>query len=81
MKKLSMNRVIPVLALSSAFLFGACDVLDDLLTVDAPSRVVASDLSDPSAAALLVASVANEFRCAFTYCRKVIDAECEKVYR
>ena len=67
MEKLSMNRLIPALALCSTLVLGGCDVLDDLLTVDAPSRVVASDLGDPSAAALLVASVGNEFRCAFTY--------------
>ena len=57
---------IPVVMLSLAVL-GACDQLDELLTVDAPSRVVADDLNNPAAAELLVASVANEFRCMLTY--------------
>jgi SusD/RagB-like outer membrane lipoprotein len=48
-------------------LLGGCTVLDDLLSVEAPSRVVASDLDDPAAAELLVSSVANEFRCALTH--------------
>lgn len=55
------------LLLSAVALLGACSVIDDILTVDAPSRVVASDLEDPAAADLLAASVANEFRCAFTH--------------
>ena len=45
----------------------ACDALDELLSVDAPSRVIASDLENPASAGLLVASVANEFRCTLTY--------------
>ena len=65
MTKKSMK--IPALVLSLTVLLGACNALDDLLSVDAPSRVVASDLENPAAAGLLVASVANEFRCAFTY--------------
>ncbi|MGI9626161.1 MAG: RagB/SusD family nutrient uptake outer membrane protein, partial [Longimicrobiales bacterium] len=44
-----------------------CDALSDLLSVDAPSTVAADDLENPAAAPLLVASVANEFRCAATY--------------
>ena len=65
MTKRSMT--IPALVLSLTVFMGACDALDDLLTVEAPSRVVASDLENPAAAALLVASVANEFRCTLTY--------------
>ena len=57
----------PALVLSLAAFFGACDALDDLLSVEAPSRVVADDLQNPAAAGLLVASVANEFRCMLTY--------------
>ena len=55
------------LALALTAFTGACDALDDLLTVDAPSRVIASDLENPASAGLLVASVANEFRCTLTY--------------
>src|SRR3970040_314303 len=58
---------IPPLVLSLTVSLGACSALDDLLTVETPSRVVASDLEDPAAAELLAASVANEFRCALTY--------------
>lgn len=58
---------IPVLVLSLGAFLGACSALDDLLSVEAPSRVIADDLSQPAAADLLVASVANEFRCTLTY--------------
>lgn len=58
---------VPAVVLSLTVFLGACDVLDDLLTVEAPSRVVASDLENPGAAGLLAASVANEFRCTLTY--------------
>jgi len=57
-------RFTAALALSSVLVLGGCDSLDSLLSVDAPSRVVASDLTNPSAAGLLVKSVANELRCA-----------------
>lgn len=55
------------LALVLAISFGACDALDELLSVDAPSQVIAADLENPATAGLLVASVANEFRCTLTY--------------
>ncbi len=48
-------------------MFGACDAFDELLSVDAPSQVIAADLENPATAGLLVASVANEFRCTLTY--------------
>ena len=53
-------------ALGVAALFGltACDKLVD---VDAPSRVIASSLEDPSQADLLVNSVGADFECAFTH--------------
>lgn len=60
----SMRTVILVLAMSA---LSGCGTLDDLLSVDAPSRVIASDLEDPASAGLLVSSVANEFRCTLTY--------------
>ena len=60
----SVVRFTAALALGSVLVLGGCDSLDSLLSVDAPSRVVASDLTKPSAAGLLVSSVANELRCA-----------------
>jgi hypothetical protein len=45
---------------------GGCDSLDDLLTVDQPDQINASDLDSPQAADLLVRSVTNEFRCTLT---------------
>ena len=62
-----MIRFTPILALCSTVLLGACGTLDDILSVEAPSSVIADDLDDPAAAGLLVASVANEFRCTFTH--------------
>lgn len=59
------ERAIVALGLTVAM--AACNALDDLLSVDAPSRVVADDLRNPAAAGLLAASVANEFRCTLTY--------------
>lgn len=56
-----------VLAITPVLLLASCDALDRLLSVDAPSQVVASDLENPGSAQLLVASVANEFRCTHTY--------------
>jgi starch-binding outer membrane protein, SusD/RagB family len=60
-------RVAVPLTLCSAVLLGACDALDDLLSVEAPSAVSAGDLENPAAAGLLVRSVANEFRCTLTH--------------
>lgn len=64
-------RTIPslnaALALVLALGLGACDSLDQLLEVEAPSRVIAQDLDDPRHAGLLVQSSWNEFRCAFTH--------------
>lgn len=55
------------LVLTPIALLASCDALDELLSVPAPSQVVASDLENPNSAQLLVASVANEFRCTHTY--------------
>ena len=63
----STSRVAVPLTLCSVVVLGACDALDDLLSVDAPSAVSASDLENPAAAGLLVSSVANEFRCTLTH--------------
>lgn len=54
-------------ALLSIGVLAGCDALDQLLEVEAPSRVIARDMEDPAAAELLVESVGNEFRCAFTH--------------
>ena len=63
-----MNRSMRTVALLlTVTALSACDALDELLSVDAPSRVIASDLENPASAGLLVASVANEFRCTLTY--------------
>ena len=61
------KRSIPLLVLGLTLFTGGCGALDDLLSVDAPSQVIATDLENPAAATLLVASVANEFRCTLTY--------------
>ena len=55
------------LVLAPIALLASCDALDELLSVEAPSQVVASDLENPAAAGLLTASVANEFRCTHAY--------------
>jgi starch-binding outer membrane protein, SusD/RagB family len=44
-----------------------CDTLDDLISVEAPSRVAAQDLDDPANADLLVNSAVNDFRCALVH--------------
>ncbi len=56
-----------VLVLAPIAAFASCGALEDLLSVEEPSRVVASDLENPASAQLLTASVANEFRCTHTY--------------
>ena len=56
---------VPVLL--ALMLVTGCGTLDELLSVPAPSQVVASELEGPASAQLLVASVANEFRCTHTY--------------
>lgn len=65
MKKQPTKTIVLALVLTA--FSGACNALDELLSVDAPSRVVAADLANPTAAGLLVASVANEFRCTLVY--------------
>ncbi len=64
MRPVSMRTVVCAFAISA---LAGCGALDELLSVDAPSQVVASDLESPATAGLLVASVANEFRCTLTY--------------
>jgi hypothetical protein len=45
----------------------ACDALDRLISVDAPSRVLADDVVEPGNAALLVNSAGTDFECAFSH--------------
>ena len=61
------SHAVLAIALGAAVASAGCDALDQLLEVEAPSRVIASDMENPSAAGLLVESVGNEFRCAFTH--------------
>ncbi len=63
----SMKTVVQATLVLAIPALSACDALDELLSVDAPSRVIAADLENPASAGLLVASVANEFRCTLTY--------------
>lgn len=65
--RLSSAKLLSALGVAAAVLFAGCNVVDDILTVDIPAKVVASDLDNPNAAELLTQSVANEFRCAFTH--------------
>jgi starch-binding outer membrane protein, SusD/RagB family len=53
-----------VLALAAGLALGACDALDDLLSVDKPGVVPAEGLSDPSKAVLLVNGAVGDFECA-----------------
>ena len=63
-----MTKTSKLLTLGlSLTVLGGCSALDDLLAVDAPSQVVASDLENPASAGLVVASAANEVRCAYAY--------------
>lgn len=52
---------VPILGLTS------CNALDNLISVEAPSRVAAQDLDDPANADLLVNSAINDFRCALVH--------------
>lgn len=54
---------LPILLLS----LGSCNALDNLISVEAPSRVAAQDLDDPANADLMVNSAVNDFRCALVH--------------
>jgi len=45
----------------------SCNALDNLISVESPSRVAAGDLDDPANADLLVNSAVNDFRCALVH--------------
>ena len=65
--QLTVTRLAVPLVLCSTVGLSSCDAVDQLLSVEAPQAVSASDLDNPAAAGLLVKSVANEFRCTFTH--------------
>src|SRR5688500_3968214 len=54
-----------LVAAGCVLVLSACDSLDRLLSVDAPSRVLANGLDVPANAALLVNSAGTDFECAF----------------
>lgn len=56
-------RMLGTIALVAAL--PGCNVLDDALSVDAPSQVPASALDDPSLSDLLVSGVVADFECAW----------------
>lgn len=56
-----------VLAVGLCLPLTACNTLDDLISVEAPSRVAAEDLDNPANADLLVNSAVNDFRCALVH--------------
>lgn len=62
------NRIARLLRVSAAGIIVAgligCDAIDELLEVESPIRVPASQLEDPSTASLQVASVIADFECA-----------------
>lgn len=55
--------LVPATVVAMSVLSGACD---ELLEIDAPSRVPASDLADPANIGLLVTSAIADFECAFS---------------
>lgn len=65
--KSTLNGSRSAVALCSMVVLGGCGAMDNLLTVDLPGKVDARDLESPGSASLLVSSVRNEFRCAFTH--------------
>lgn len=52
-------------ALAAALGLGACDALDDLLSVDKPTTVPAEVIDDPLKAQLMVNGAVADFECAF----------------
>lgn len=67
MNMMKTSTKVQALVLSLTAVLAGCGALDELLEVDAPSQVIASDLENPAAASLMVNSVANEVRCAYAY--------------
>lgn len=56
-----------LLPLGMILLLGACDSLDQLLSVDVPSDVEADELREPGSAPLLVLSAITDFECALVH--------------
>jgi starch-binding outer membrane protein, SusD/RagB family len=63
-KKAFRRTVRPVVMLLLALSVGACDALDRALSVEAPDRVDAGDMSQPQNAGLLVSGALGDFECA-----------------
>lgn len=61
----AIGRLVPTAAV--ALQLGACDALDRLISVEAPSRVLEKGLLTPANAALLVNSAATDFECALAH--------------
>lgn len=62
MKHILQRRALPLLALGAMLAAGACD---SLLDVEAPSRIPADNLQDPTSATLLLNGAVGDFECAF----------------
>jgi len=60
------RRIALVLCIAGAGWLTACGALDDLLSVQAPSRVEARNLDDPATASLQLAGVIADFECALS---------------
>ena len=56
-----------ILLVALSLPLASCNTLDDLISVEAPSRVAAGDLDNPANANLLVNSAENDFRCALAH--------------
>jgi starch-binding outer membrane protein, SusD/RagB family len=59
------RRTAWVAVLGLVGLLGACDTLDRALEVEAPSRIPAANLNDPTSATLLLNGAIADFECAF----------------
>src|SRR5688572_12040690 len=67
-KENQMRRVAGFFLSFTLLAVSACGIMDDLLEVEARSRVVADDLfSDPTNAPILLDGVVGDFDCAFTH--------------
>lgn len=69
MKRLTrfFECLAPWSAIVLAIAVASCDVLDEIVSVEAPSQVAAQNLTDPANAELLVTSAANDFQCALAH--------------
>ncbi len=61
------GRSAPWLTVFLVLSLSACDTLNKLISVEAPSQVAADDLDDPANADLMVNSALNDLRCALPH--------------